>query len=202
MELKRNDVYGLILVAVTVGLLALHGSERHDPHRSASAAPLADTVPLEGILQAGAGTAGTVVFYGVNVVEDGRDEPHADQVVVVVDGRVTAVGPVGSVEAPRGATVIHGKGSDFLVPATRLLSGKAAGVDPTRRLVPGAETDMALLSTDPRRTTRGVAAEGLLLDGVWFVVPPVRHPSGARPAEATPAASGGAEAPLRPTAGG
>ena len=185
MELTRNDVSGLILVAVTVGLLVVHGSERHDAPRS-SGVP-ADTVPLQGIVRADAGAAGPVVFHGVSVVYAEGEEPRAHQTVVVVDGRVTAVGPVGSVETPAGAVVVRGAGSDVLVPATRLAAGNAAGIGPVGPLVRGAEMDLALLPGPPRPGTTELAGpEGLLLDGIWFPLPAVA----ASPAPAPTTAGG------------
>ena len=56
------------------------------------------------------------VFVGVNVIPMDRDTVLRDQLVVVQDGRIIAIGAKGSVQVPAGATQIHAQGK-YLMPA-------------------------------------------------------------------------------------
>ena len=53
---------------------------------------------------------GPVHIKGIRVIDGLGTEPPEPQDLVLADGRISAIGPSGSVEAPRGALVIDGKG--------------------------------------------------------------------------------------------
>jgi imidazolonepropionase-like amidohydrolase len=59
---------------------------------------------------------GTVAFVHASVVPMDRQRVLPDQTVVVVDGRITAVGPASSVKVPKGAIRIDARGR-YLLPA-------------------------------------------------------------------------------------
>lgn len=169
MPLTTKDVTGLVLVAGTVVLLVVHGTDRHEPAgRSLDAAR--DTVSIGSLTRAPSnGEASEVVFVDVNLITHPEGEARRNQVVVVDEGTVTEVGPVGTVSPSPEALVVLGAGSDFLLPAVTLPSGAAATLDPSQRVVPGVRSDLVLLSGDPR-VERGALdhPEGLLRRGAWF----------------------------------
>lgn len=76
-------------------------------------------VTLAGSVQAqgsrGALTPGTWAINGVTVIPMTDQAPIRDATVVVVDGRITAVGPARGIRVPSGARRIDGRGK-FLIP--------------------------------------------------------------------------------------
>lgn len=169
MPLTTKDVTGLVLVAGAVVLLVVHGPDRHEPARESFDAAR-DTVSIGSLTRAAPREdASEVVFVDVNLIPHPEGEARRNQVVVVDEGTVTEVGPVGTVSPSPEALVILGAGSDFLLPAVTLPSGAAATLHPSRRVVPGVRSDFVLLSGDPR-VERGALdhPEGLLMRGAWF----------------------------------
>lgn len=109
MRLETRDLVGFVLVAGTVGVLALHGNAGHQEAH----------LPFEA--DAGGATtsaiaATTVAFVDVHVLPMDDDRVLHGQTVLVEDGVVSRVGPVGSFEVPDDATTVEGRGSRFLVP--------------------------------------------------------------------------------------
>jgi imidazolonepropionase-like amidohydrolase len=72
---------------------------------------------------------GVTCFVGVDVVRVAEGDVLSDQVVVVRDGRIEALGPVGETQVPEGARVVDGEGA-FLAPG--LADMHVHLVDPTR----------------------------------------------------------------------
>jgi imidazolonepropionase-like amidohydrolase len=66
--------------------------------------------------QASRTKSGAVAFVDATVIPMDRERVLPDQTVVVVDGRITAVGPASRVKVPRGAKRIDARGR-FLIPA-------------------------------------------------------------------------------------
>jgi cytosine/adenosine deaminase-related metal-dependent hydrolase len=62
----------------------------------------------------GIGTA--VAFVDVYVLPMDAERVVSHQTVLIRDGFITAVGPVGSISVPEGATVIEGRGAFYLMP--------------------------------------------------------------------------------------
>jgi len=58
----------------------------------------------------------TTAFVDFNVVPMDRDVVLPHQVVVVRGAFIDRIGPVGSIEVPRGATIIEGNGEQYLAP--------------------------------------------------------------------------------------
>lgn len=169
MPLTTKDVTGLVLVAGTVALLVVHGTDRHEP-AGESHGTAADTVPIGSLTRAAARPgASTVIFVDVNLITDSDGAARRHQVVVVDDGTVTHVGPVGTVIPSPQALLVEGAGSDFLLPAVALPSLEMAALYPARRVVPGIRSDLVLLPGDPRvERGRPHRPEGLLWRGAWF----------------------------------
>ena len=69
-----------------------------------------------GILEMLAQGGPASVFVGVNVIPMDRDTVLRDQLVVVQEGRILAIGAKGSVQVPAGATQIQAQGK-YLMPA-------------------------------------------------------------------------------------
>lgn len=182
MALTPKDVTGLVLVAATVMLLVVHGTDRHEPGGESFDAA-GDTVPIGSLTRAVRPGASEVVFVDVNLVVHPEGATRRHQVVVVDAGVVTEVGPVGTVAPSSEALVVEGLGSDFLLPAVALPSDGTATLEPSRRLVPGVRSDLVLLPGDPRVERGPLAPEGLLMRGSWFAgharVPDATRPSSA-----------------------
>lgn len=110
MRLTTKDTVGLLLVVGTASALLVHNAP--EGHRSTHIRPVAD---------AGGSVTSTVdvatfAFHDVNVLPmDGR-APLRRQVVVVRDGFVTRIGPVGVVDPPEGALLVDGRGTRWLAP--------------------------------------------------------------------------------------
>ena len=109
MRVRTRDTAGFVLVVGTFVALVVHGTADHqDTHLPVVAdAGGAATSPA---------TAPTLAFVDFNVVQmDGQDVLRR-QVVIVRDGFVSRIGPVGVVDVPTAATVVQGDGSAYLVP--------------------------------------------------------------------------------------
>lgn len=109
MRFEAKDVAGFALVAGTVGVLAIHGNQGHqDTH-----------IPFEanaGGASTTARAASPVAFVDVNVLPLTDDGVLRRHVVLVEDGRVSRIGPIGEVDIPADAITIDGRGQRFLVP--------------------------------------------------------------------------------------
>jgi imidazolonepropionase-like amidohydrolase len=109
MRLEAKDLAGIVLVAGTIGVLAIHGNEGHqDSH-----------LPFEanaGGASTSARAVGTIAFVDVNVLPLTDDRVLRRQVVLVEDGRVTRIGPIGLLEVPEDAITIEGQGQRYLLP--------------------------------------------------------------------------------------
>ena len=175
MRPTGRDITGFVLVAATLGLLAIRGSERHErgvPPRP----PASLVVPLDMAAAPTADGRGStrIAFVGVNLLEGGSGDVIRNQVVIVEDGLVTGVGPVGRVRVPAGARRVRATSSDFLLPATATASGSSMRIHASRSIVPGARVDLVLLPSAPA-SGRELASRpgGVVLDGRWI---PVGHP--------------------------
>lgn len=67
-------------------------------------------------LYAPARFSAAVAFVDVNVVPMDKEGVDADRTVIVQNGKIAVIGPAGSTKIPRGATIIEGKGSQYLMP--------------------------------------------------------------------------------------
>ncbi len=67
-------------------------------------------------------------FVNINVIPMDRDRWLRGQSVIVRDGRITAIGPVGAVQVPRGATRVDGRGK-FLMPGLADMHVHLGGLD-------------------------------------------------------------------------
>jgi hypothetical protein len=61
-------------------------------------------------------THAVVAFVDVNVVPMDRDIVLAHQTIIVRNGRIAVIGAVHGTMIPHGATVINGKGTEYLMP--------------------------------------------------------------------------------------
>ena len=59
----------------------------------------------------------SIAFVRFNVIPMTSDTVLRDQTVLVVDGKIAAVGPLNRIAIPRGAARVDGHGTQFLVPA-------------------------------------------------------------------------------------
>lgn len=127
MRIKARDTVGLVLVACTFTAVYLH--ERGE-HKETHLSVLVDA----GGATTSAETVPTFAFVNFNVVPMDGQDILKNHVVVVRNGFVTTVGPVGVVEAPAGATLVEGDGSRFLVPG--LVDAHVHIVDASEDLLP------------------------------------------------------------------
>lgn len=99
----------MVLVAGTLTALFLHSGERHQrSHLSA--------VAEAGGASTSAEPARAVAFVDVSVRSMTGEPPRRHQVVVVRDGFIERIGPVGVIEPPEDAQIVEGTGSEFVVP--------------------------------------------------------------------------------------
>ncbi|MDX1494272.1 MAG: hypothetical protein R3253_09445, partial [Longimicrobiales bacterium] len=149
MSISSKDTIGLALAAGTVVLLLVHGGDRHDP---ATQLPALAGSPAD-----------VVAFVDVHLV-DGVGDPDPEQVVVVRNGVVTDIGPMGTVELPADALVVDCGGLGYLVAAKESHTFDGSW----QPVVRGATYDLVLLSADPQRGFSGPeAVRGRLVDGLW-----------------------------------
>jgi imidazolonepropionase-like amidohydrolase len=78
---------------------------------------------------------GTIAFTGVTVLPMDRPGTIADQTVVVVDGRITEVGPSDDVSVGAGATIIDGTGRYLMPGLAEMHAHVPPGSDPPREAV-------------------------------------------------------------------
>jgi imidazolonepropionase-like amidohydrolase len=109
---------------------------------------------------------GTVAFVHASVVPMDRERVLADQTVVVVDGKISAMGPASKVRVPRGALRIEARGR-YLMPA---LSDMHVHVE--------GESWHALLSPEAKAASRNLSFEDLLFPYVANGVTTVQVLSG------------------------
>ncbi|MDH3269960.1 MAG: hypothetical protein OEN56_01430 [Gemmatimonadota bacterium] len=156
MRPTNKDLVGFVLAASTLGLLVLHGGDRH---------PALTVTALGGSQNSDR----VVAFIDVNLLGSVDASLVQHQVVLVRSGVVSAVGAVGDVSPPRGALVIGGNGSDFLVGADVDPEGRVQGLDASHAIERGARADFLLLPADPRADAGAVRrAEGTMVAGAWY----------------------------------
>jgi imidazolonepropionase-like amidohydrolase len=109
MKLSRKDAAGFVLVAATLTTLSIHGGERHQESHVPPVAQAggAATMPTGSRLTA---------FVDVSVLPMNQAGPAHHQVVLIRDGFIDEIGPVGAVDVPADATIVQGGGSQYLVP--------------------------------------------------------------------------------------
>ncbi|MDH3422161.1 MAG: amidohydrolase family protein [Gemmatimonadota bacterium] len=110
MRLDAKDAAGVAVILCTLGVVAVHnGPFGHpDGHR-------AGVADAGGSVTSAVGEP-TTAFVDFNVVPMDRDVVLPHQVVVVRGGFIQQIGPVGTVEPPRGANIIEGNGTGYLSP--------------------------------------------------------------------------------------
>jgi hypothetical protein len=93
---------------------------------------------------------GTVAFTNVNVVPMDSERVLEDQVVVVEDGLITAVGPAGEVTIPDGAEIVDGQGG-YLMPGLADMHTHIVYTDPEQLLffLSQGSTTIRSLATAP-----------------------------------------------------
>ena len=141
-----------------------------------------------------------VAFTNVTVLPMDRERTLADQTVIVVGQRITAVGPAGQVKVPDGATRIDGRGK-FLMPGlgemhAHIPPGNATDADIEKVLayfaLNGVTTVRGMLGAPRHLVYRERAAKGEVLSPTIYTtgpslngtsVPTVddRHQGGDRP---------------------
>lgn len=109
MRLSTRDTTGIVLVAGTLTTLLFHSGERH---QQTHLSPVAEA----GGASTSAEAQRTVAFVDVAVRPMTGEPVRRHQVVVVSDGFIERIGPIGVIEPPEDAQVIEGTGSEFLVP--------------------------------------------------------------------------------------
>lgn len=109
MRIDAKDTIGFVLLAGAFATLALHsGDEHQDKHL-----PL---VANAGGSATSAASSAATVFVNFDVVPMTGAGVQRNQVVIVRDGFITRIGPVGVIAVPEDARVVDGEGSHFLVP--------------------------------------------------------------------------------------
>jgi len=94
--------------------------------------------------------AESVAFVNVNVLPMTTDAVYAAQTVIVVDGRITEVGPVDAIPIPKHAQVIDGT-DRFLMPGLAEMHAHVPDVDTVQ-----LERDFSLLVANGVTTVRGM----------------------------------------------
>lgn len=147
-------------IAIAVCALFASSAQSHDlkSHTSASAV-YAQTSTLKA-------RSGTVAFVHAAVVPMDRERVLPDQTVLVVDGRIAAIGPASKVRVPRNAIQIDARGR-YLLPA---LSDMHVHVE--------GESWNALLSPEALAASKTVPFEGFLFPYVANGVTTVQVLSG------------------------
>ena len=75
---------------------------------------------------------GPIVFTNVNILPMSSDEVVPNRYVVVSGGVITAVGPADEVDAPRGASVINGRGGYLMPGLAEMHAHVPPGANPPR----------------------------------------------------------------------
>jgi imidazolonepropionase-like amidohydrolase len=164
----------LTRLALTICATFAASAQAHDAHSSRT---------ITGAAREARAKAGTIAFVDAAVIPMDGERVLRDQTVVVVDGRIAAVGPASQVRVPRGARRIDARGR-FLIPALadmhvhvegeswdKLLSREAKAASKTTPfedfLFPyvanGVTTVQVLSGTRELLPVRGRIAEGELL---------------------------------------
>lgn len=107
MAVSAKDKLGLFLVTATTVTVAVY------------AKPWIVGPPREGaqrFADLGSVESGPLVFKDVNVLPMDRETVLYRHVVVVDDGVITEMGPLGGVEVPADASVLDGRGRQYLIP--------------------------------------------------------------------------------------
>lgn len=163
MRMSGRDLSGLALAGVTVVLLALHGGDRHAARDVLTSSATAGRMAAPAM----------VAFVDVNLVSSSGAEPRSHQVVLVRAGVVSAIGPVGQVEAPAGTFVVEGNGSKYLMHGTAARTDGGDGPVASETIAAGAPADFVLFAADPRtHEDARLHPEGVMEAGSW-------HPSDA-----------------------
>ena len=96
------SVAAAILILLSTALLALAGrTNSHAKH----ALPAGE-----------AATQSVIAFVDVNVVPMDKEGVLAHQTVIVRNGKIEVIAPARSAKIPQGATVVEGKGTEYLMP--------------------------------------------------------------------------------------
>lgn len=111
VEISAKDVVGGVLVLATTALLGVHMS------RTGLPSPQGDDFTVDaGGTVTGPVRGATIAFVDVNVVPMDSDRVLPRQIVIIEDGRIVDIGPVGTLMPPPEAIRIEGDGSQFLAP--------------------------------------------------------------------------------------
>lgn len=173
------------MVLVTAALLGVHMS------RTAAPAPRGDLTVDAGGTVTGPVRGTTLAFVDVNVVPMDSDRVLPRQVVIVEDGRIVEIGPVGTLTPPPGAFRVEGDGSQYLAPgmtdAHVHLPEGAAGWLPLF-LANGVTTVFNLRGDDRHLSLRDQVADGEVLGPRIFTSGPfTNQPEIRTPAQAAQA---------------
>lgn len=109
IPLERKDVVGFVLVAGTLTTLLIHGADRNQEVVTAGVADAGGSVTS-------ADWQAPVAFVGVDVLTMTDEGFVRNQVVVVEDGAVRQMGPVGTIEPPALARTIEVQPGSVLMP--------------------------------------------------------------------------------------
>lgn len=164
MRITSKDATGLVLAATTVGLLAFHGTDRHDPVLSGAL----DRVEVIAPEAAAVDRSRTVAFVDVTVAAVDGEGARKHQTVVVADGVVREIGALDEVSPPADAWVVVGDGADVLFPAEPDAAGRSARIDRSKRIVRGASADLLLVEGYSAAEGRAARPAGLMVRGVWY----------------------------------
>ena len=120
-----------------------------------AATALLAALPAPTSAQPAALSSGTFAFTGANVVPMDRERVLANHTVVVTNGRITAVGPTGSVRVPAGATSIDARGK-YLMPG---LAEMHAHVPPANAPAAVKDRVLSLYLVNGITTIRGMLGD-------------------------------------------
>ena len=159
----------LIAIAGVVLTVRLRSGEARETPRATAAAPVA--------------------FVGVTVIPMDRERVIPGQTVIVRDGRITSMGPTGSVAVPGDANRIDGRGR-FLMPGlaemhAHVLAGQQSPATEWNRdimflyIANGITTIRAMLGAPNQLVLRGQLERGEVLGPTMFVAAPSLNGSSA-----------------------
>jgi hypothetical protein len=103
---------------------------------------------------------GSLAIVDVTVITMARNGVHPRHTVLVVDGEISAVGPVRSTSFPAAAHRVDGRGR-YLLPLR--------GAEPFRRIAVGQRSDMVLLDGNPLEDVASFERRsGVIVRGRWI----------------------------------
>lgn len=136
------------------------------PLRYGIAASLAAIVTLGVSLR---GQTPVLALIGVHVIPMDRERILKRQTLLIRDGRIAEMGPIGSVRPPAGAQIVNGAGT-YVLPALGEMHGHLAGPNETLNqrilslnVVHGVLTVRSMLGHPAQLTVRDRVAKGELL---------------------------------------